>query len=176
MGLDNDGVDALLGELQGIAGLGVIVPVDGHRITVEEHRYLIGRQPLAVAVLGKDVEGHAGVALGDAVLQRGLQRDDVLPYRHLKGGGELTEGHGDGLLTHGLQQSGGEGVLVRGQGRGAVLGDSLHHQTGGIQRVALGINGFLGQSLDLNGSDQRQLHIHGLILTAHHGQVPLAGR
>ena len=176
VGLDNDGVLAFLGKVQGIAGLGVIVPVDGHRITVEEHRYLIGGQLVAVAVLGKDVEGHAGVALGDAILQRGLQRDDVLPYRHLKGGGELTEGHGDGLLPHGLQQSGGEGVLARGQGRGAVLGDSLHHQTGGIQRVALGINGFLGQSLDLNGSDQRQLHIHGLILTAHHGQGTLSGQ
>ena len=176
VGLDNDGVDALLGKVQGIAGLGVIVPIDGHRITVEEHRYLIGGQLLAVAVLGKDVEGHAGIALGDAILQRGLQRDDVLTHRHCEGGGELTEGHGNGLLTHGLQQSGGEGVLVRGQGRGAALGDSLHHQTGGFQCVALGINGFLGQSLDLNGSDQRQLHIHGLILTAHHGQGTLSGQ
>ena len=176
VGLDHDGVLAFLGKVQGIAGLGVIVPVDGHRIAVEEHRYLIGGQLLAVAVLGKDVEGHARVALGDAILQRGLQRDDVLPHRHLKGGGELTEGHGDGLLTHGLQQSGGEGVLVGGQGGSAVSGDSLHHQTGGIQRVALGINGFLGQSLDLNGSDQRQLHIHGLILTAHHGQCTLSGQ
>ena len=176
VGLDNDGVDALLGKVQGIAGLGVIVPVDGHRITVEEHGDLAGRQLVAVAVLGKDVEGHAGVALGDAILQRGLQRDDILPYRHLKGGGELTEGHGDGLLPHGFQQGGGEGVLVGGQGGSAVFGDSLHHQTGGIQRVALGINGFLGQSLDLNGSDQRQLHIHGLILTAHHGQCTLSGQ
>ena len=110
MGLDLDGVLALLGKVQGIAGLGVIVPVDGHRITVEEHGDLAGRQLVAVAVLGKDVEGHAGVALGDAILQRGLQRDDILPHRHLKGGGELTEGHGDGLLPHGFQQGGGERV------------------------------------------------------------------